>query len=322
MENLTHLINAMADALRGRDALIQVQVGTEYFIRKVGDLNRLAGRPHVNVVTADSSFLAWMGREIGRLQLRKGTIDNHRNALRHLTLFRPELRFSDIDYALIVSFDRFLRALGLAVNTIAKTMKIFRRYVNLAMNEDIFSTNAFHKYHIRTERRERPTLTEREIRKVESVPTMNDEEERVKATFLLATYTGLRYSDASATRKSQLCTANSRKWLVLRQNKTDSEVRIPVGSLFGGKALPLIGLRPPTNARCNIIIKRLCKRAHIRKHVTMHTARRTCASILTARGVYLNVVQRILGHQSVQTTERYISTLDTTVNRAVSRAFR
>ena len=322
MENIESIINTLADALKGRNALIQVQVGTEYFIRKVGDVNRLAERPRVNVVTEDSSFIAWMSGEVDKLQLRKGTVDNHRNALRHLSLFRPDMRFSDIDYPLVASFDRFLRALGLAVNTIAKTMKIFRRYVNLAMNEDIFSTNAFHKYHIRTERRERPTLTEREIRKVESVPTMNDEEERVKATFLLATYTGLRYSDASTTRKNQVVTLNRRKWLVLRQNKTDSEVRIPITHLFGGKALPLVGVRSPSNARCNIVLRRLCRRSRIRKHVTMHTARRTCASILTARGVHLSVVQRILGHQSVQTTERYISTLDATVNRAVSKAFR
>lgn len=44
MEHIIQLINALADALKGHNALIQVQVGSQYLIRKVGDINRLAGK--------------------------------------------------------------------------------------------------------------------------------------------------------------------------------------------------------------------------------------------------------------------------------------
>lgn len=322
MRQIEEIINALADMLKGHNALIQVQVDRTYFIRKVGDINRLAERPKVQVVTADMSFPDWMEVQILALTLRPGTIANHRNALAHLRAYRTDFRFSDIDHAFVMGFERYLHAVRLAVNTVAKVMKIFRRYVNLAMDEDIFITNAFRKYKVRQERKERPILTEREIKRMEAVETVNDEEARVKDTFLLALYTGLRYSDACRTRKSDMKTVGRRKWLMMRQRKTGHEVKIPVGALFGGKAVPLIGVNAPPNARCNIILRRLCKRSRIRKHITMHSARRTCASILSAKGVSLPVVQHVLGHESIATTEGYVSTLMATVGKAVGRAFR
>ena len=322
MKNIESLINSLAELLSGHNALIQVQVENDYFIRKIGDINKLAERPKVQVITPDSSFVVWMKEQINSLQLKNGTISNHKNTLKHLYNFMPDIRFSDIDYTLVLKFHRFLIASKLSTNTIAKIMKIFRRYVSLAMDEDIFVTNAFRKYHIQMEKTQKSTLSERELKKLENVDTKNEEELKTKSTFLLATYTGLRYSDASDTHKHNIKTINKKKWLCLNQKKTGVLVKIPISNLFDGKALPLIGITSPSNARCNIVIKRLCKRAHIKKHITMHTARRTCASILTARGVSINTVQHILGHESIKTTEKYINTLDTTINKEVKKAFR
>ena len=315
---LPELINALADALKGHNALIQVQVDNDYIIRKVGDINRLAERPKVQVVTADSSFPCWMAAQIELLTLRSGTIANHRNSLAHLRAYRADFLFSDIDHAFVLGFEHHLRALRLSVNTIAKIMKIFRRYVNIAMDDEIFITNAFRKYKVRTEHHDHPALTERELKRMEDVPTLTDEEQRAKDSFLLAVYTGLRYSDVCRTKRAHV----KKKWLILNQCKTGREVRIPVGALFGGKAVPLIGVHTPPNARCNIIVQRLSRRAHIRKHVTMHTARRTCATILTARGIPLPVVQSVLGHESMKTTEGYIQSIDAAVSRAVRKAWR
>ena len=322
MEKIERLINALAEELKGHNALIQVQVENTYLSRKVGDVNKLAERPKVQVVTADMSFPEWMAAQIMLLTLRPGTIANHRNCLAHLRAYRSDFRFSDIDHTFVMGFEHYLRAVRLSVNTVAKVMKIFRRYVNLAMDDEIFITNAFRKYKVRTEKKERPVLTEREIKRMENVETANDEEARVRDSFLLALYTGLRYSDVCRTRKGDLRTIGRRKWLMMRQRKTGREVRIPVGALFGGKAVPLIGVNAPPNARCNVILKRLCRRSHIRKPVTMHTARRTCATILTARGVSLPVVQHVLGHESIRTTEGYVSTIMGTISRAVSKAWR
>ena len=50
--------------------------------------------------------------------------------------------------------------------------------------------------------------------------------------------------------------------------------------------------------------QRICKAAGV-EGVRFHDLRHTSASWLVARGVGLQVVGRLLGHQSVKTTERY-----------------
>ena len=322
MEEIKNLINALADALQGNNALIQVHVNGECFIRKIGDVNKITDKPAVSPGQIKMSFIDWMMQQIESLTLRQSTISNHRNALLHIRSYMQDACFADITYAFICNFEKHLHDKKLSINTIAKIMKIFRRYINLAEDDGIITTNAFRKYKIKTERTTKATLSEREVKKLENATTNNAEEEMVKSTFLLAIYTGLRYSDASRTQKCKIKTIGGKKWLIMNQQKTGDTVRIPINDLFNGKAIPLIGLRAPSNSRCNIVIKRLCKRMGIKKSISMHTARRTCATILSSKGVSLPVVQHILGHSSIQTTEHYVSTLDSAISRAVRKAFR
>ena len=55
--------------------------------------------------------------------------------------------------------------------------------------------------------------------------------------------------------------------------------------------------------------------ARIKKHVTYHTARHTCATLLIHQGVPITTVQRLLGHTSVKTTEIYSEILSSTIVR-------
>ncbi|MBQ5404265.1 MAG: tyrosine recombinase [Bacteroidales bacterium] len=53
------------------------------------------------------------------------------------------------------------------------------------------------------------------------------------------------------------------------------------------------------------IIKRLCEKANINKHVSPHTLRHSFATHLVRGGANLRAVQEMLGHESIQTTEIY-----------------
>lgn len=315
-------INRLAELLKGNDALIQVLINGECLIRKIGDANKIENKLIAQSISSDLSFTNWMKQQIDGLSLRQSTISNHKNALCHIKSYINNIRFTDITYSFVGRFEQHLKMKGLSTNTIAKILKIIRHYVNLAEDDGLVTTNAFRKYKIKTEKTDKATLTEREIKKIELAETYNEEEEKVKSTFLLATYTGLRYSDASRTHKCNIKNIKGKKWLIMKQQKTDETVRIPISELYNGKAIPFIGISSPPNARCNIVIKRLCKRSGIRKRVSMHTARRTCATILSSRGVSLSVVQHILGHNSIKTTEHYVSTLDSTISKAIRKAFK
>ena len=276
-------------------------------------------------------FLPFMEQAVEEAAVSEGTRENHRNTLRHLRDFRPAMTFADLSPRLVADFEGYLNDLGLKLNTVAKQMKVFRRYVNVAIDEELLTSDPFRKWHVRTEPTSKQALTERQLRKWEQLlsdSTLSDEELLVSRAFLFSCYTGLRYSDVREAHFNHIHTVNRQKWLIIRMHKTKTVVRIPLTRMFSGKALDLITTRGllfpslPVNSRCNTILRRLAKRLHIRKHLSFHVGRVTCATILIHRGVPVTTIQQILGHRSLVTTQGYAHVLDNTIYKDVGRAFR
>jgi site-specific recombinase XerD len=53
------------------------------------------------------------------------------------------------------------------------------------------------------------------------------------------------------------------------------------------------------------VVKGCCERAGL-KHIAQHDLRRTCAKLCHTSGGEVEQIQFLLGHASVQTTERYL----------------
>ena len=160
---------------------------------------------------------------------------------------------------------------------------------------------------------------------------MTDEERKVIKGFLFSVYSGLRFSDIVQVTKQHVKNIYRNKWVIMRMQKTDHEVRIPISKMFGGKAATMIQenktttgklFQLPCNARCNLVLKHVLKRFNIHRHITFHCARHTCATVLLSKGVSLPIIQHILGHQSIKTTQVYSAVKDTTINKEIRRAFR
>ncbi len=237
----------------------------------------------------------------------------------------------DLTPQLVERFERWLTEQGHKVNTVTKLMKIFRRYVNVALDEELLQSDPFRKWHSRSEPTSKQALTERQLKKWEqwcAEGSGSEEEQLVARAFLFSCYTGLRYSDVRAVHWQDVKTAGRQKWLVLRMQKTKAEVRIPIGKMFGGKALQLIDTRGrlfpglPVNSRTNVLIKRIARQLHIRKHLSFHCARVTCATILIHRGVPITTIQHLLGHRYIGTTQGYAHVTDATVIKDVKRAWK
>ena len=104
--------------------------------------------------------------------------------------------------------------------------------------------------------------------------------------------------------------------------KTGIELRLPLYLLFEGKALTILDRYEITefanlgsNAETNKALAFITSMARIKKHVTYHTARHTCATLLVHQGVPITTVQKLLGHTSVKTTEIYSEILSNTIVR-------
>ena len=330
MKDIKEIVKDIAIKLRGHNALIQIQIDGQYFVKRIGNINQLIDNPKIITYKEDRSFLDWMEGEIDKETYTAGTIANHRAALAVLKRFKEEITFTQIDYKCICDFENFLRAAGYAINTIAKFMKIFRRFVNLAIDEELMTAYPFRKYHIKTENVQKQSLTERELRRIEEKEAkedMTDEEKKVIKGFLFSVYSGLRFSDIIQVTKQHVKNIYRNKWVIMRMQKTDHEVRIPISKMFGGKAAAMVQENKTTTGKlfqlpCNLILKRVLKRFNIHRHITFHCARHTCATVLLSKGVSLPIIQHILGHQSIKTTQVYSAVKDTTINKEIRRAFR
>jgi site-specific recombinase XerD len=332
--NILQIIEYLSKEFIGHNALIQIQIDGQYIVKRIGDINQLVDNPTMVSCVGNSSFLDWMAGEIGKETFTPGTIANHKATLAVLRKFKSNMTFVDIDYKCICDFDNFLKGEGYAINTIAKFMKIFRRFVNLAIDEEMMTSYPFRKYHIKTENVQKQSLTERELHRIENKvaeENMTEEENKIIKSFLFSAYSGLRFSDVLQITKQHIKTIYRNKWVVMRMQKTDHEVRIPISKMFSGKATSIIQenrtttgrlFQLPCNARCNLILHRVLKRFGIHRHITFHCARHTCATILLSKGVSLSVIQHILGHQSIKTTQVYSAVKDTTINKEIKRAFR
>ena len=78
----------------------------------------------------------------------------------------------------------------------------------------------------------------------------------------------------------------------------------------------------PSNSRTNIILSKIMRKCGIRKHITMHCGRVTCATLCLSKGMPITTIQTILGHQDIKTTRIYAHSTDGLILRDVARCWR
>ena len=256
---------------------------------------------------------------------KRSTKENLLTTITVLQEFRPGLDFKDITYTLLRDFEVHLKEKGNSVNTIAKHLRQLRTLVNEAINQGYIPSDAypFRKFKIKQEKGRKEFLTPDELRKLENLQVSDKRLRHVLDAFLFCCYTGLRYSDFCQLTPENIIRVNGKRWLYFKSVKTDVEIRLPLHLLFEGKALAVLErydivtdfAKIGPNSEANKYLVQLAALARIRKHITYHTARHTCATLLVHQGVPITTVQKLLGHASVRTTEVYSEVLSNTIIR-------
>lgn len=253
---------------------------------------------------------------------RESTKENLYTTITVLQEFRPGLDFKDITYTFLKDFEVYLREKGNGINTVAKHLRQLRTLVNEAINQGYIHADAypFRKYKIKQEKGRHEFLTPDELKKLENLEVSDRKLRHVLDAFLFCCYVGLRFSDFCQLKQSNFIKVNGKKWLHFKSIKTGIELRLPLHLLFEGKALAILDrydiaefANLGSNSETNKVLAVITGMARIKKHVTYHTARHTCATLLIHQGVPITTVQRLLGHTSVKTTEIYSEILSSTI---------
>lgn len=255
---------------------------------------------------------------------RESTKENLYTTITVLQEFRPGMDFKDITYTFLKDFEVYLREKGNGINTVAKHLRQLRTLVNEAINQGYIHADAypFRKFKIKQEKGRHEFLTPDELRKMENLEVNDRKLRHVLDAFLFCCYVGLRFSDFCQLKQSNFIKVNGKKWLHFKSIKTGIELRLPLHLLFEGKALSILDryniaefASLGSNSEVNKALSVIVGMARIKKHVTYHTARHTCATLLIHQGVPITTVQKLLGHTSVKTTEIYSEILSNTIVR-------
>lgn len=255
---------------------------------------------------------------------RESTKENLYTTITVLQEFRPGLDFKDITYTFLKDFEVYLREKGNGINTVAKHLRQLRTLVNEAINQGYIhaDTYPFRKFKIKQEKGRHEFLTPDELKKLENLEVSDRKLRHVLDAFLFCCYVGLRYSDFCQLTPANFIRVNGKRWLHFKSIKTGIELRLPLHLLFEGKALAILDrydiaefANLGSNSETNKVLAVITGMARIKKHVTYHTARHTCATLLIHQGVPITTVQKLLGHTSVKTTEIYSEILSSTILR-------
>lgn len=340
MEYINNWLDSLCEHFKGHELLVQIFIddklimkrGVDGTIQTVGMNCGTVGISPAKENLHNVGLGAWMEKEINHATVCEATRRNHRAMLKHLRGYSADACLGDVDYRFILEYDYYLRHQGMAVNTVAKNMKIFRRYLRIAVKTGLLGCSPFDSYTIRMEQTHRRSLTFDELsiieRRSKSIGMTNEERE-VLAAFRFACVTGLRFSDVQRVSSDHIKKGKGGKWLVMCTQKTGCDIRIPLANLFNGIALKILSERRgellfalPGNKRSNMLLNRVLTRIGIKWRVTFHVARHTTATLLLNVGVPVTTVQTILGHQSVKTTQIYSAVTDTTVYQDIARGFK
>ncbi|MDD9138862.1 site-specific tyrosine recombinase XerD [Fructobacillus sp. CRL 2054] len=258
--------------------------------------------------------------------LSQNTVKAYQQDLTTFTKFLEEQKKSvqQVDHVLVLTFLNQLRAKGRANTSVARMVTTLRKCFAYLKKEGIVAHDPMQNIKPPKKAQHLPAvLTIEEVDRLLDVPDLTKTLGiRNKAMLELMYATGLRVSELV-----NLTLANLHLDLALIQTigKGDKERIIPVGEvavdwlktylrdsrpkLLKDQKADQIFLndhgRPISRQGVWQLIKKLVKEAGIEKDVSPHTLRHSFATHILENGADLRIVQELLGHSDISTTQIY-----------------
>jgi site-specific recombinase XerD len=237
----------------------------------------------------------------------------------HLDKFLAFCEERALDYWLIngkesKAFRNWLAEMGLSPASVNAVLSACKSFYDFLLDEGLVKGNPFVSRKLRVKEPERKPafLTEEELKKVNEA--MERLPKHVRLAFKTMLWTGLRVSEVASLTGEDVIEEEGKVFLRVKEGKGQKERLVPVMdkeiaiellklSKAKGKA-SLFGVSDGTLKDYAYKVKRA---SGVNFH--SHRLRHTLATKLLAKGISIDVVQRILGHASINTTRRYAETL-------------
>ena len=252
--------------------------------------------------------------------------------LKHLETFGgSDIPLKKVDVETVKQFIDYLRSAHdlhknmkapgkLSDSTIHLKVNILKSVLREAMRQGLLDENPFdrlpHSYRVKAQYRERTALTQEELIKLSETPCNTPE---LKEAFLLSCITGLRKSDILSLSIHDIEKRDDTYYIYKKMKKTQRWLRLPLPE----EAHHILSKLHAKNGDTPYFFAHLSPHhlgehlevwledCHIPdKHITFHSGRHTCATLLLTQGTDIYTIMRYLGHQNINTTQRYAHITD------------
>ncbi len=283
------------------------------------------------------TFIDYIHRRIEeRNDIKNTTKKSHRKILSSLMDFGRMITFNELTRANIADYYEWLLnrdVTRLDINGLPKTekmsqqtvwgyMKILRTYIHDAILHEKIDKDPSQGIKVKRGTSEQVRwLTEDEIEKIENAEMPNGSLARVRDLFIFSCYSGLAFSDLMDFNTDKIEEDNGDKFLFGHRKKTGEEYVV----LILPKAEKILkkynyNLPRYSNQQYNYRLKDVAKAAGVDKPISSHWGRHSAGMMLLNHGVSIEVVAKILGHSTIQETQRvYASVLKKTVVREMRK---
>lgn len=260
----------------------------------------------------------------------------HRLALRRLRGYmleqhkQTDLLYSQMTAELFTDFDLWhakiqKKAGNKGTAPRRKVMNVIRKYLTKARNMGVKVPDVLKNVKIRDVAAPPTFLTENEVRKLISYfesEEIKPNHKKALRGFLFQCFTSLRFSDLKALRKRNIEDGHLVFTPVKTKDVKTSQLRVPLSPI--AKSLVVPGEIPiPCFADqvTNRYLKQIANACEINKSLTTHVGRHTFGTMAIDRGVRPNILQKIMGHSSINTTMIYVHLTDRMPALDISKAF-
>lgn len=262
------------------------------------------------------------------------TKKSYMDVVKNINDFSPDVTMEDMDLQWVKKYEQWMYSRGNSDSTVWGRLKVVRALFNEAIKRDLLKPwqTPFRIYEIPELRYRTDVLRFAEMEDLLHYKFDDKKLAKARDFFMFSCYTGLRYSDMIRLTTDNIRKVGEEMWLTMKTQKTGKLVQIPLTIIFYGRAMEILkkyrkveDLVKPF--KCNTTINRalhdlfdICKIGG-NQHITVHTARRSCITGLADFGVNVYVIQKVVGHARITTTQKYIQLSTATIEADLRKAF-
>ena len=276
---------------------------------------------------ATTPLSSWMANyaESRRESGRSGSnADGILRTAKHLEQYAPKAALADIDKNFAEGFKKYLcEKSGLSANTQNLYFKLFKAALAAAVKNEILATNPIQAVNApKGEESNRAFLDIDELKAMIATDCPNPE---IKKAYLFSCFTGLRHSDLYALTWGNVTNRNGQAYLEIKVKKTARPLAVPLspealrwlGNRNGASDTAKVFKLVERSDKATYTLQKWAEAAGVKKHLTMHTARHTFATLELTAGADLYTTAKLLGHTNVTVTQVYAKIVDRKKEEAV-----